>query len=108
MFLKTITNEQKITFTLAPKTLAGNPAEVDTNNKPSWDLLEGDALLEPSADGLSCTAISGAANVLNRIKVTADADLGEGVQTIEEEIALTVVQAGANTLGVAAGEPELK
>lgn len=109
MYLTTITNEQKIQFTLQPKTAAGNPAQVDTtNNKPTWDVTEGDATLEVSEDGLSCTAISGEGNVVSRIKVTADADLGEGVQTIEDEITLTVVPAGASNLGIGAGEPTLK
>ena len=103
--LVTITNEQKINMTLAPMTAAGNPAVLD--GVPSWNVVSGDALLEPAADGLSCYLISGSVGN-SVITVTADADLGEGVREITDTIDLAVVSAEASSLGLVAGTPEAK
>lgn len=104
--LITITNEQKVTVTLAPTTEAGNPATLD--GAPVWTVTEGDATLEVAADGLSCTLISGEADVNSKIEVVADADLGDGVVNLVDVIDLAVVSAAASTLGLVAGDPELK
>jgi hypothetical protein len=103
--LVTITNEQKITLTLAPKTAAGNDASLD--GAPVWALVSGDATFEVAADGLSATLISGAAGN-SQFTVSADADLGEGVVTLTDTIDLAVVPASASTLGLVTGEPTLK
>lgn len=104
--LITITNEQKVPVTLAPTTAAGNPATLD--GTPSWNVLEGDATIEVAADGLSCYLISGSADVNSKIEVSADADLGEGVQTITDVIDLAVVSAQASGLGLTVGTAETK
>jgi len=104
--LATITSEEKIPVTLAPLTAAGNPATVD--GVPVWAVAEGDATLEVAADGLSAYLISGAANVVSSVTVTADADLGEGVTNLSEVVTLTVVAPSAALLGATAGAPELK
>ena len=91
--LVTITNEQKVLMTLSPMTAAGNPATVD--GTPSWAVMSGDATIEPSVDGMSCYLISGAADVNSVVEVTADANLGEGVQSITDTIDLAVVAAQA-------------
>lgn len=104
--LLTITNEQKILVTLNPTTAAGNPATVD--GTPTWSVVSGDATIEPSADGLSCYLISGEANVNSVIEVTADADLGEGVTNLTDTVDLAVVAASASSLGILAGEAEIK
>ena len=104
--LITITNEQKVTVTLAPTTEAGNPATLD--GAPVWTVLSGDATIEVAADGLSCTLISGEADVNSQIEVVADADLGDGVVNLTDVIDLAVVSAQASALGIVAGDPELK
>ena len=104
--LITITNEQKVPVTLAPTTAAGNPATLD--GTPSWTVLEGDATIEVAADCLSCYLISGSAYVNSKIEVSADADLGEGVQTITDVIDLAVVSAQASGLGLTVGTAETK
>lgn len=104
--LITITNEQKVLVTLAPTTEAGNPATVD--GVPAWTIESGDAVVEPSEDGMSAYIISGEANVNSVITVMADADLGDGVVNIKDTIDLAVVAASASNLGVVAGTPELK
>jgi hypothetical protein len=98
MYPVTSTNEEKVTIVLNPTTAAGNPATVD--GAPVWSIESGDATLEVAADGLSCVIISGAADVVNTISVTADADMGEGVSSISETIVYTVTAAQAAGLGV--------
>lgn len=104
--LLTITNEQKILVTLNPTTEAGNAGSID--GIPTWELVSGDATIEPSADGLSCYLISGEADVNSVITVTADADLGEGVTPLTDTVDLAVVAASASSLGIVAGTAELK
>lgn len=104
--LITITNEQKVLVTLQPQTQAGNPAQLD--GEPTWVVTGGDATIEVQAGGLSAYLISGGAEVNSTISVTADADLGEGVVNLSDEITLAVVPASASSLGLVAGTPELK
>lgn len=104
--LITITNEEKVQVTLAPTTAAGNPATLD--GVPTWTVIEGDATLEVSEDGLSAFLVSGNANVNSKIEVTADADLGEGVISLTDVIDLAVVAAQASALGLVTGTPILK
>lgn len=104
--LVTITNEQKVLITLAPVTEAGNPAPID--GVPVWEVLSGDATIEPSEDGLSCTLISGEVGN-SQIQVSADADMDEDeVRTLTDIIDLVVVSAEASTLGLVIGQPESK
>lgn len=104
--LITITNEQKVEVTLDPRTAAGNPATLD--GTPTWTVTAGDATLEVATDGLSAFLVSGAADVNSVIEVSADADLGEGVQTIVDTVDLAVVAASASALGLVVGTPTLK
>lgn len=102
-----LTNEQKIKVTVQPTTAAGNPAPID--GVPTFEVTAGDATVELIADEPnSAYLLSGAADQVSTIVVKADADLGEGVTEIAEEITLNVVQASANALGVVTGAPELK
>lgn len=104
--LITITNEQKVLVTLNPVTAAGNPATVD--GAPVWQVASGDATLEVQEGGMSAYLISGAADVTSKVMVSADADLGEGVASLEDSIDLVVIPATASTLGLVSGTPELK
>ena len=104
--LITITNEQKVMVTLAPTIEAGNPAILD--GIPTWTVVQGDATLEVSEDGLSAFLVSGEAEVNSQIEVTADADLGEGVVTLTDIIDLAVVTAQASVLGLVVDTAILK
>lgn len=104
--LLTITNEEKILVTLNPTTAAGNPGIVD--GIPVWSVESGDATLAVAEDGLSAYLISGSADVNSVITVTADADLGEGVNPLTDTVDLAVVAANASALGIVAGVAELK
>lgn len=108
--LKTITNEQKLKLTINPQTAAGNPAEVEAGSVVWENTTEGSDVTLETIEGEpnSVYAVSGSNEGVTNIKVSADADLGEGVATIEDNVTLTVVQATADNLGIASGEPELK
>lgn len=105
-FAQTITTEQKVTFTLTPRTAGtstnpgGQPAPVD--GAPVWAVEEGDATITVAEDGMSAVALPGAANTLSRITAKADGDMTEGVAEVSEEIILTVVEAGLASIGVSA------
>lgn len=102
----TITNEQKVKATVAPKTASGKPAKID--GTPTWTVVTGEATIEESEDGLSAFLISGDTPGFSEIAVKADADIGEGVEEISQLILLTVEGAKATALGVTLGQPEDK
>ncbi len=104
--LITITNEEKVQVTLSPTTAAGNPATLD--GAPVWTVTEGDATVEVSTDGMSAFLVSGAPDTNSKITITADADLGEGVVSLEDTVDLAVVLASASVLGMVVGTPILK
>lgn len=101
-----ITNEQKITATLAPKTDTGKPAKLD--GLPSWAVISGNSQVVVSEDGMSASLVSADDPGDTVILVKADADLGEGVEEISDTITLKVVGATAKNLGITLGTPEPK
>jgi hypothetical protein len=101
-----ITNEQKVTLTLAPVTAAGRPAVVD--GIPLWAIQSGESQIDVAADGRSATFISSDLPGTTVTLVTADADLGEGVERVQTIIELEVVSAKASALGFKVNDPELK
>lgn len=95
----TSTIEQKVKLTLAPKTDAGNPATLD--GKPTWEILSGGATFENiSEDGLTADLVSENTVGSSEYKVSADADLGAGVRTIEVIGTYTYTNAEASNLGL--------
>lgn len=92
----TSTNEEKVLFTIEPKTAAGNPAAVENLTAVvTW----GDATV--TLNGLSGEIVSGSPG-LNTITFTADADLGEGVTPLTLDVEYFVTAAQANDLGFTA------
>lgn len=108
--LRTITNEQKIKITIAPKTAAGNDAQVEAGSVKFENTTEGSDVTVEAIEGEPNSAylVSGSNEGVANIRVSADADLGLGVATIEDNVTLTVVLATADNLGLNSGEPELK
>ena len=100
-----LTNEQKIKVTLTPTTAAGKPAALD--GKPQWR-TDGPAALEVAEDGMSAYLIASERPSESIVTITADADLGEGVEEIAEGIKLITEGAKAAHLGLTIGEPELQ
>lgn len=103
----TITNEQKIAVSINPKTATNKPAPID--GSPTWEKLSGAASIEVAEDGKSATLISSDDDLSDSLfQVSADADLGEGVETIMDTVLLKTIGAKAASLGLTAGEPEAK
>ncbi len=101
-----LTNEQKVTVTLTPKTDAGKPAKLD--GKPSWSIVDGLSTVVPSEDGMSAVITSADDPGDTQILVKADADIGEGIEEISDVLKVSVVGAAAKNLGITVGTPELK
>lgn len=101
-----ITNEQKLTVSLAPTTDGGNPAKLD--GAPTWSVASGDSTVVAAADGLSASLVSSDTPGDTTYLIEADADLGSGVETVSDTITLHVIGASAHQLGLSASAPTLK
>lgn len=103
----TLTTEQKVRATLAPKTATGKPAQLD--GKPTITVPSGSATIaNVSDDGLSFDIVSPDVPETSQVLVEADADLGSGVETISDIITVQIVGARAENLGITLGTPEPK
>lgn len=101
------TNEQKVKVTAAPQTTAGNPAAIDGALRV--EVVSGDGTFtQDEAEPLSFYAVSGSGLGQTVYKVSADADLGEGVELIEDLVTLDVSGARAASFGLVAGPAEPK
>jgi len=92
--------------TLTPKTDSGKPAKLD--GVPVWSVISGTSTVVPAADGLSADLISSDEPGVTVFLVDADADLGEGVEDLQETIELTVAGENAKNLGITVGTPTNK
>jgi len=99
-------NTQQIKVLLTPRNLKGKPAKVQ--GAPVWEVESGDSTLVAADDGLSALLVTSDTAGDTVYVVKADADLGEGVETIEDRVTLTVSEPKASTLGFTLGEPEEK
>lgn len=96
----TSTTEEKVYIKLNPVTSSGKPAVVD--GLPVWEITSGSATIVADPDGLGAFIVSEDVIGSSVWKVTADADLGAGVKTIEEGGTYTYTDAQASNLGVIA------
>lgn len=101
----TLTNEQQVTVHATPVTPAGNPATVD--GAVQFTVQDGACSVVPM-DDRSATIVSGDTPGDSVVLVQADADLGQGVQTIMDTVVVHVIGAQATSLGLTAEQPELK
>jgi hypothetical protein len=101
-----ITSEEKIHVSLDPKTQSGKPATLD--GTPTWEVISGNGTVVADENGLGAYLVSGDAVDTVVYRVSADADLGQGVRTIEDTITVTVTNAEAAALGLTAGAAEPK
>jgi len=105
----TITNEQKVNVTLSPKTDTGKPAKLD--GIPTWTVVnpsEVTSTVVPAADGMSADLVSSDTPGDTTFLIDGDADLGTGVEDVQETITLHVSGANAKNLGVTIGTPVAK
>lgn len=98
--------EQQVTVHINPVTPKGKPVALD--GVPVWQVAVGDVTLQPAADGLSCTIVSADTPGQSQVLVSADADLGEGVETISDTIDALVSDPQASSLGLTADAPVTK
>lgn len=97
MFPITSNTEQQVRVAFAPKTESGNDATIDGAIR--FEVTEGDATVSAGTNDLEIVVKPGAANVLSRIRVYADADLDAGEERlIEEELVYTVTAVEAASL----------
>ena len=100
----TLTNEEKIKVTASPVTTTGKPAAVD--GVVDFTVSVGDCSIE-RIDALSVFIVSGGPGD-STVVVSADADLGSGVQTISDALTIHVTGALAAALGLMADAPIAK
>ncbi len=99
-----ITDSQQCDLAIKPIDRKGKPAQVD--GVPVWASSDVTiATVEPAADGLS--ALVKAADNLGpvQISVTADADLGTGIENITGVLDIEVAAGKAVSLAIIAGTP---
>lgn len=104
----TITDREKVKVTLAPNDGGVPPRPAPIDGVPTWELVSGNATVEPAADGMSAELISSDDPGNSQFLVTADADLGTGFTPIADTIDLVVTAATAQNVGLSAGVPEPK
>jgi hypothetical protein len=93
-----LTNKQKATVTINTKNAVGDPVTVD--GIPTWTVTSGDSTVIVSSDGLSAEIISSDTPGATTILVSADADLGSGIETLQDHIKVFVVGDKATNLGL--------
>jgi hypothetical protein len=96
----TSTVEEKVHVRLSPVTAGGHPAVLD--GTPTWEITSGNATIVPDADGLGAFLVSEDTIGSSTWKVSADADLGDGIRTIEDGGTYTYTDAQAAALGLTA------
>lgn len=106
MISATSTNTEKLLVSLTVTTAPlsdGSTRPADVEGDVKWELLEGDVTIEvvEGTGGKEAVITAGTANTVNRISIKADADLGEGVSEITEELVYTVTTAPAAGFGAA-------
>ena len=102
----TLTNEQQVVATLKPVTSTGKPAKLD--GAPKWSVVSGDGTVTPSDDGLSATLVTPDLPGDTTYMVDADADLGSGVEDLQDVIVVHTTGANAKNLGISLGNPTSK
>jgi len=110
-----LTTIEKVKLTANPTTAGtstnpgGVPAPVEGD--PTWSFdgaNDSNMTLEPLPGTLECWLISGDTPGTATVKVEADADLGEGVETISQVEPVTVTAARAAGMNVLSGAPVIK
>jgi hypothetical protein len=100
----TITNVQKIDITASPTTGSGKPAKLDGPLKVTVQSGDSTVTQDP-ANPLMFTLVSSDTPGDTVYLVDGDADLGSGVEDIQDTITLHVTGENAKNLGLVAGSP---
>jgi hypothetical protein len=96
---------QQCTVTVTFQDAHGNPARVD--GVPSWFTDNSDVLsLQPTLDGMSCTASARGPIGTARLTLNADADVGAGVEPLLGTLDFNITGGKATVVQLDAGTPE--
>ena len=96
---------EQVVLSVVPVDAKGNTAPVD--GAPAWGSSDpAVATVTPAADGLSATVAAVGPLGKTQISVTADADLGEGIESIVGTLEIEVVAGEAVSLSIKTGTPE--
>ena len=100
-----LANDHKVTASIQPVDAKGNPATID--GLAAWSSSSTDIVnvTNVSADSLSADVIPGTAMGTAQINVTADADLGSGVTTINGVLDVQVVAGQAVGFTISTSPP---
>jgi len=102
-----LTDMQKVPLSVSFLDGAGNPAPVD--GSPVWGSSDPTVVdVVPAPDGLSAVATAVGPLGTAQVNVTADADLGSGIETITGLLDVNVVADKAVSVAISAGTPEPK
>lgn len=98
-----ITTAQKILVTLHPTTDSGLPADLD--GPPRWAVVSGAGTVQPRPDGMGAYLAAGDLPGDTFVLVSADADLGAGVEELSGVIRLRVSGVNSEALGLLVSDP---
>lgn len=99
-----LTDIQKVAVSIQPVDRRGHPAQVD--DVPVWSSSDETLLSVVAApDGMSASVLAVGQLGHAQISVTADADLGDGVESIVGILEVDVVASKATGLTITAGTP---
>src|SRR5262245_8616952 len=100
-----LANDHKVTASIQPVDAKGNPAAID--GLAAWSSSSADivTVTNISADSLSADVVPGTALGTAQINVTADADLGSGVTTINGVLDVQVVAGQAVGFTISTSPP---
>lgn len=99
-----LTDTQRVQISIAPVDKKGAPAQVQSVAFSSSDTSVA-TVTQDATDPNKAVVVAGVAGTC-QIQVSADADLGDGVSTINGTLDITVVGGPAVSLSVSAGTPE--
>lgn len=100
----TITDSQRFTATIYAVDARGNPASLD--GPVIWEVSDTALLtLNVSADGVATVSATGPVGT-GQLRVSADADLGEGVRTLTGILDVSVIAGEAVSLVISPSIPE--
>lgn len=99
-------NEQQIRVRANPTTASGNPAPLD--GALTGEILMGDVTILAGVDDMEIIIRSGPNAGPYQVRVIGDADLDEGVVTLQDIVQGNISTAMAANLGMTASDPEPK
>jgi hypothetical protein len=105
MPLVQLTDRQRVRIAIDPLDEMKNPAPID--GIPTWESSDPSILtVEATDDGRGVMAVTGGPLGTATVTVTADADMGDGIEPLTGTVDFEVVGSEARSLNVSVGTPE--